>query len=150
MERRPKARTNPKVERRPKLSKEPEERRIPKAPLIRGGLLTWRFSEADKNGPFSWSNLGTNYRDVLEKLHAYETMTEQEIKNGGSHPISIDNLCKEARDRLVEIKLDDAGELMSFRLKGKERVWCRMFGSVMHVLWWDPQHQVCPSPKKHT
>ena len=86
----------------------------------------------------------------MEKLHLFETMEETDMRRGGSHPVEIDQLCKEARDRLAVIELDDLDALMSFRLTGPSRVWCRMDGSVMMVLWWDPRHAVCPSNKKHT
>lgn len=126
----------------PKKASEPE---------FRGGLLSWRFAKADNAGPFAWSNLSDEiYREVLEKLHSYEGMSHNEIDNSGSHTISISKLSKEAQDRLTEIKLDDLDEIMSFRMNGKARVICRPSGSLMRVLWWDPEHQVCPAPKKHT
>ena len=48
------------------------------------------------------------------------------------------------------IRQDDVDELMSFRLDSRGRVWCIQTGNIMRVLWWDPNHEVCPSFKKHT
>ena len=114
--------------------------------------MVWRFSAADRGGPFAWSELSdpAEYKAVMEKLHQFETMEETAIRRGGSHPVEPPQLSKAAYDRLVEIKLDDLDELMSFRITGAGRVWCRMSNNVMLVLWWDPTHEVCPSLLKHT
>lgn len=136
----------------PKSTFSPQVEKKPRIPAISGGQLVWRFSSADKNGPFSWSALSepAAYKEVLEKLHNFETMHEGDIAAQGSHAVELESLCKEARDRLSAIKLDDLDALMSFRLTGERRVWCRVDANVMHVLWWDPDHAVCPSHKKHT
>lgn len=65
-----------------------------------------------------------------------------------SHPIAVTGICKEARDRLTDIKRDDVDELMSFRLTGPNRVWCIQAGNIMRALWWDPEHKICPAKKK--
>ncbi|WP_342234545.1 hypothetical protein [Inquilinus sp. OTU3971] len=125
----------------------------PGFPKFKGGHLGWRFSSADKaSGPFSWSNLNDagEYKDVLEKLHQFETMNEHAIVNGGSHTVDVANLCTAAQRRLEELRIDDVDYLMSFRVGAKPRIWCRPNGHIMMVLWWDPNHQVCPSPKKGT
>jgi hypothetical protein len=148
---------------RPKVAKEPSPKQSPKvapnsqakAPnfiQMRGGALTWRFSTADRGGPFAWPTLedASSYKSVSERLHQFETMTEADIAQSGSHAVEISSLSKDARDRLTQIKLDDLDELFSFRIDGPTRVWCRPLGSLMLVLWWDPEHLVCPSNKKHT
>lgn len=148
---------------RPKVAKEPSPKQQPKvasnaragAPnfaQMRGGALVWRFSTADRGGPFAWPTLdkAAVYKTVSERLHQFETMTDLAIAQSGSHAVEISSLSKEARDRLTEIKLDDLDELFSFRIDGPKRVWCRPLGSMMLVLWWDPDHLVCPSFKKHT
>lgn len=110
----------------------------------------WRFSSPDRDGPFSWSALSDpkHYKDVMEKLHQFETMQETQIRAQGSHPVTIDQFSKQARDSLCAIKHDDIDELMSFRITGASRVWCLMHQNMMLVLWWDPQHEVCPCLKK--
>lgn len=82
----------------------------------------------------------------MDKLHAFETKTWEQIKAAGCHPIQIADLAKPARDRLVEIKRDDIDKLMSFRLTGTERVWCVKDVNIMSVLWWDPDHLVYEVP----
>lgn len=88
---------------------------------------------------------------VLSRLKNFESMTWREIDgNTGSHGVSLSSLSKEARDRLEEIRQDDAPELFSLRITGAARVWGILDEEVFRVLWWDPNHQVCPSIKKHT
>ncbi len=111
-----------------------------------GGHLGWRFAGADRNGPFSWAALvdAGEYKAVQEKLHEFEKLNWAQIIATGSHPIPLDKLSKEARERLAAIRQDDIDELMSFRVMGEPRVWCIPHKNLMRVLWWDPKHQVCP------
>jgi hypothetical protein len=147
--RQPTVRAAEKTKKLPKIFSEPETRKIPNMPIVRGGHLAWRFSSTDVDGPFAW-NSEINYTELVDKLKSFETMTDTDIRQQGSHPIQINKLSKLAQNRLSEIKHDDIDELMSFRLNGVQRVWCRIIGSVMCVLWWDPEHQVCPSQLKNT
>ena len=139
-------------ERKPKFAAIPVESKQAryKEPCIEGHPLAWRFSGCDRGGPFSWV-IGEDqkYREVIEKLHEYEDKTWAQILETGSHPIEVHKICKEARDRLVEIERDDIDELMSFRLTGPNRVWCDKKGHVMRILWWDAEHKVYPTPKDH-
>jgi hypothetical protein len=84
-------------------------------------------------------------------LQSLETMTWSDIHGTGSHPIPVDSLCKDARDRLSAIgKGDEYQELYSVRLSGRERIWGMRLGSELYLLWWDPEHEICPSKLKHT
>jgi hypothetical protein len=133
---------NPQPIKRPK-SKDPE---------IDGSPLAWRFSGSDNAGPYSWAALehGAPFKEVMDRLHEFETKTWEEIIRTGSHPIEVYKCEKPAKNRLEEIKQDDIDELMSFRVSGKKRVWCIKDRNIMRVLWWDPEHEVCPAPLKHT
>ena len=114
--------------------------------------MAWRFSAHDKDGPWAWTKLRdpAEYKRVVEKLHHFETMSLDKIREQRSHRVSRDLLVKEAKERLVTIKQDDIDELMSFRIAGRERVWCIQSRNIMKILWWDPRHEVCPSQQKHT
>ncbi|MER8975442.1 MULTISPECIES: hypothetical protein [unclassified Mesorhizobium] len=137
----------------PKHVVNPIPEKVPKwtESFIGGGEhpLAWRFSSSDPAGPFAWSALAPleKFKEVIEKLHEFETKSWQQIIDGGSHPIETYRLEKSARDRLSEIKQDDVDDLMSFRLSGANRVWCIQSGHIMRVLWWDPEHQVYIVPK---
>ena len=86
---------------------------------------------------------------IREKLAAFETMPFRDIIHGGSHDVETWRLSPEAKKRMQEIQVEQ-DSLMSLRICGKERVWGIRDGNVVHLLWWDREHTVCPSLKKHT
>lgn len=106
----------------------------------------------DVDGPWCFYREGINrLRYVVGKLRNFETMTWNEIKRcGGNHSIELTSLSAEARARLEEIRHNDEDALFSFRLSGRERVWGIRREALLHLLWWDPKHEVCPSHRKHT
>jgi hypothetical protein len=141
---------------KPKLGAIPQPTKTPRVqqppPGFRGGVLAWRFNAVDKGGPFAWSDLSdpVEFKALIEKLADFETMNEAALGGNGCHFIDVTDLSKEAQDRLIAIELDDLDQLYSMRIKGKMRVHCVHRPQYMRVLWYDPQHKVCPSPKKHT
>lgn len=114
--------------------------------------VSWRLGAMDKGG--TWSCMGIKADLLWDLIHArlrnFETMTIQEIIAGGSHSVPVSSMIPEAQARLKEIKLGLQEELFSLRLQGEERVWAIQDHTVLKILWWDPNHQVCPSVKKHT
>ncbi|HEX4964205.1 MAG TPA: hypothetical protein VF173_25490 [Thermoanaerobaculia bacterium] len=103
---------------------------------------------------FGWHRLApAKAIQLREKLANFESMTWHEILTDAkkrNHAIPIEDLCKEAQDRLEEVGLGDLDELVSLRLSGTERVWGMRDANVLVLVWWDPDHAVCPSLKKHT
>jgi hypothetical protein len=123
-----------------KHSADPIPSKLPKSndPLISGGHLSWRFSACDKGGNYCWNiQPHDKFREIIERLHEFETKTWDQIIATGSHPIQKTKIIKDARDRLSDIQMDDIDELMSFRMTGPNRVWCIQAGNL-----------ICPSPKK--
>jgi hypothetical protein len=139
-----------------KIHKEPDPKKEIKIasppPEYKGGILAWRFNAVDRGGPFAWSNLTCSdmHKSVIEKLADFETMDEGALQNKGCHEIETHILCKEAQQRLLYLELDDLTCLFSLRLGSKTRVFCIRRPTYMRVLWWDPEHKVCPSKKKNT
>lgn len=91
--------------------------------------------------------------DIREKLANFETMSWAEILVDAkkyNHQISVDQICQAATERLRELKLDDVDQLLSLRLQATQRVWGLLERGVVTLLWWDPNHEICPSVKKHT
>lgn len=68
----------------------------------------------------------------------------------GSHLIAVSDLAKNAQRRLEEIGQADVDEVYSLRFGGQKRIIGIRSGDALKILWWDPEHQVCPSQKKHT
>lgn len=110
----------------------------------------WRFSTIDKNGPFSWPQNEGIELEIVQKLHSFDSMTWQQIEGSDHHSIPLHKLSKEAQTRLTEIKKDDLDTVFSFHLAGKPRIICIRIGHIAQLLWYDPEHKVCPSTLKHT
>jgi hypothetical protein len=100
----------------------------------------------------SYKEYGANA--IRDKLANFETMTWNEIlldAKKQNHNVSVDKLIKEAQERLLEIFSEQLDELTCLHLTGKGRVWGIMIGrGVMDLLWWDAEHRIYPSHKKHT
>ena len=136
------------------ISKEQSRAKNPRSETFCKSALSpvWSFQRLDIGGPWCISNINdANYFvEVLKKLGEFEKMNWSDLGSGGSHLIAISKLAKRAQERLIEIKQEDIDDLFSFRLKGKERMWGIMDNGVIRLLWWDPNHEVCLSHKKHT
>lgn len=136
------------AKKQPKMGKPLQEERVV-------GKPTWRFQRLDWNGPWCPKELKTSAKtaEIIKKLGNVEHESWTQIKSRTSmksHLVSTEKLCKEAQKRLVELKLDDWGQIFSLRLSSKERLWGLLQGDIFYALWWDPEHQVCPSILKHT
>jgi hypothetical protein len=73
-----------------------------------------------------------------------------EISGPDNHFIDTAGCSKVARDRLVELSLDDTAELYSLHVNGRQRIIGIRDRQVLKILWYDPDHQVYPSRKKGT
>lgn len=111
----------------------------------------WRFSTVDKQGPFAWPKGQPAESEIVSKLHSFDSMKWSDIQGKQHHFLSVNSLSKEATKRLSEISLDDEIEnLFSFHLQGKPRIICVRHNDIALLLWYDPEHKVAPSKKKHT
>jgi hypothetical protein len=114
----------------------------------------WRIARMELADIYGWQNLdATKIQVIHTKLSGFESMTWREIlldSKKQNHTVPVQNLCKSARDRLIILNLDDLDEITSLRLSGTERIWGVINQGIMELLWWDPNHEVYPSIKKHT
>lgn len=101
--------------------------------------------------PYGWHRLDhQTLHDVRDKLKDFETMTWREILWPGTpgrtrnHAVSIEKMSATAQARLRSHH-QGLSNLVSLRLTGRQRVWGILSGGVLHLLWWDPDHAVCPS-----
>lgn len=98
--------------------------------------------------PYGWHTLdGSTLLYIREKLAHFETMTWNEILIAAkkrNHSIAVADLSPEAQQRLEDLGLG-LDEVVSLRLSGPERVFGYLENGVLVLLWWDPEHQVCPS-----
>ena len=104
--------------------------------------------------PYGWNVVDSaKLDDIRIKLSQLEGKTWNAILVGDkhrNHTVTTNDISKVARERLAAMNLDDLEELVSLRLSGAERVWGYRIGFVLHLMWWDPHHEICPSPLKHT
>jgi hypothetical protein len=111
----------------------------------------WAFRWVDVGGPWCWTRLsGDEHALVVERLKRFESMTWGEIEGGEHHLVGVDRCSRKARERLAELRHDDAERLFSLRVTGRKRVYGLRDEHVLCFLWWDPEHEVFPSVRKHT
>lgn len=148
-----------KIKKRPAHKKFPPPLKIPrgkeKVKQIEQEYISWHLRILDGSGDWSWKGIDekTIWKDIHSKLSEFERKTWNEIlikEKKRNHTIQVSDICTEAQKRLKKIKQDDIDELVSLRLTGQKRVWGIKEGNILKVLWWDPDHTVCPSQKKYT
>lgn len=146
-----------------KNGKQPAQEHHPKkgGKIPRGGSaaanipalpFSWSVTSADFKGPFGWHVTDTKliFDDVIPRLKSFETMTWAQVDGpSGSHFIEHGDLCKEAQDRLGELGRE-VDQMFSLRVTGAKRIYGIREGAILEILWWDPDHLICPAPKKHT
>jgi len=112
----------------------------------------WRFQSIDNDGAYGWANAGHDLiaNEIFPKLKDFESMTWQAIERAGSHFINISDITRNAQKRLEEIKQDDIDQVFSLRLNGTNRIIGIREAHILKILWWDPNHDVCPSHLRNT
>lgn len=91
------------------------------------------------------------FEEIIPKLISFEGRQWSEILQDKKHNhwISCSKLIKEAQDRLDELHLQ-YDELFSLRLTGRLRLFGYIENGIFYIIWHDPDHEICPSVKKHT
>ena len=128
------------------------ERKTPKIVLhVDSCLPEFKSDQMDMAGPWGWDKFDPlQLQEVFQKIFESQKLTWQVLRDNGSHLVQVDALCSKAQKRLGELGQDDCDELFSFRITGRKRIWGIKDGNILWLLWWDPEHEVCPSNKKHT
>lgn len=109
----------------------------------------WKFSKHDKSTTEFHIKKGLDV-ELFEKLVDYEGYKWNDIittSGGNNHFIQASSLNKEARSYCERFQIE---EVMSLRLTGKKRLFGTMSQNVFSIIWYDPEHKICPSIKKHT
>ncbi len=157
MSKNPKSAYSPRGQKQPATERPPTAEKISKAVIgVNANNLTpaWRISSIQTVDPFGWHQIdGQKLIEIHAKLSEFEKRTWNDIlvvNKKQNHAVCLGSLCKAARDRLVQLQLDDVEQFVSLRLSGAERVWGIRTHNVLTILWWDPDHEVCPSLKRNT
>lgn len=148
---------SPKRPKRVKVREEPKTEKVARIPAIPDtGKLnpSWQISILEMYDSFGWHEIDRDtLNEIRKKISNFESMTWNEILVRDSHRnhfVAIPRICREAQDRLQELRLDDIDGVTSLRLSGLERVWGIRDGAVLKLLWWDPDHSICPSLPRYT
>ena len=97
-----------------------------------------------------------NHKEILEKIILYSNMTWSDIRkqthdNNKSkhHFLEMESLSGAALERIRANKLEDFSDsIFSFALQNKLRLIGYRQDAFFHLVWFDPQHEFCPSQKK--
>lgn len=113
---------------------------------------TWQFNRTDKIHE-KW-NVHNNCQleELMDKLTSFERMTWSEIMVDAKkqhHHVYVETFIKEAQSRLSELRIYE-DQLFSLRLTGATRVYGILRDGVFSIIWYDCNHEICPSVKKHT
>ena len=131
----------------PRVAVNPDELAA-RRPAFRVGMMDLEWRTPLGHG---WLTLsGADWLELQLKNKNIEAFSWLDLKRAGSHNVSLEQVIREAQTRLendLHLELD---EIFSVRLSGKERIWGMKIVNVLHVIWFDPEHEICPAPKKNT
>ena len=118
----------------------------------------WRFDQLDLNGKFRFDlHRGDfDHVEVLSKLVNYGNMKWSEIdaqthdrRNRSKHHYLCEGeLSADAVERIRAMHMEeDTDTIFSFSLMNKLRIIGTRKNGEFHVIWYDPEHEFCPSSK---
>lgn len=118
----------------------------------------WRFYRMKyfNNSGYGWDDMileKENVIEVLERLHDLEQKTWDDLlhkEKKKNHPISVTDIIPEANKLLRNNHMDDIDSIYSFHLTSTLRIWGIFTGNVLDIIWWDKNHEICPSELKYT
>ena len=152
----------PKATKRPKIAsglgppaggRQPRTVLADRAPDGAHAHPVFSFKHVDRHydGEWGWPKLTPEKaKELWDYTFEMSVLTWKDIRSQTSgkrkrnHDHEVARLCREAQDRLAELKLDDVDELFRFRLSGKARLWGIVADGIFHAVWWDPEHRVYP------
>ena len=112
---------------------------------------SWRVGQLQvaAGDPFTWNDLSAEkLLEIRAQLASFESMTWNQISVEGkyhNHSIPVNRLIPQAQRRLRDMGLGSYDDLFRFRIGNLPRIWGFRDRHVMHLLWWDPEHLICPS-----
>lgn len=118
--------------------------------------LVIRIGQVDVGGPWCLSKATpAQWVDLLQHVTNFESMRVRDLF-WGQNPIGLaydlddPKLHPDVKPRLDEIGHDDEDTIDRLRVNGPGRLYGFRRGREFWTLWWDPDHEVYESKKKHT
>ncbi|BDR53130.1 hypothetical protein KIM372_10370 [Bombiscardovia nodaiensis] len=120
--------------------------------------IIFRFDAVDLEGDCPWSLANmtvADHAELLAKLKEYERSTVGELTSATMHNFTIYHdfsRCpnSQAVQRLGSHYEREGDSIARFSLSGKKRLYGFLIDNHFHIVWWDPEHEIWPSHKKHT
>jgi hypothetical protein len=117
----------------------------------------WTAQEVDHEhaGAWDWDLTPKETADLLDLLSSTSRLVWREVKElkfnsqrrtrALHHSQPVESICTEARQRLDAMGRGDQEEVFRLRHGNTIRVWGVLEGPVFSILWFDRDHQVCPT-----
>ncbi|MCT8157695.1 hypothetical protein [Bifidobacterium polysaccharolyticum] len=120
--------------------------------------IIFRFDLVDLEPDCPWSLAKmseSDHAEFLKKLKQFEYSKVGELKSPrlGSFKTYHDfSKCpnQDPVERLGKYYEFEGDSIARFRLSGKKRLYGFLIDNGFHIVWWDPEHEIWPSKKKHT
>ena len=146
---------SPQKDRGPKSLVTPSNEKRPKADSIENWKdmqPAWRVSLLEMHTPFGWTNVDEgSILKIRERLGSLESSKWKDFfPNYRNHFIKLTSLCKDARDHLERMQQDDIDSVVSLGVTQTGRIFGILEHNILKILWWDPDHQICPMDKPNT
>jgi hypothetical protein len=134
--------------------------KVASSPASTSGLKPlFSFAHVDRASKHKWAFKpdGDHATTLLAFICEMSQLTwggiEQQRAGGHKkhHTQDIATMAPDAQKDLRRTKLDETfggDEMFRFRLAGEQRLWGFRNGRIFHVVWWDWDHKVYPTPKK--
>jgi hypothetical protein len=105
----------------------------------------WRFSPSSDHAPELFQFLCEMAKLTWAEINAQQTGGKSRHKK--HHDQELSSIAPEAQKDIARAGLDEifGDEIYRFRLGGTRRLWGFRDEHTFHVVWWDPEHLVCPT-----
>lgn len=121
---------------------------------VKNEFLRFRFDLLDDMDQWCLGSIKSeDLHLLLTKMKHFESMRVKEIFHAGEEPgksYSMESIIKPAQERMRSRQLDDVDSIQRLNIGGAKRLYGLLKGKEFSVIWWDPKHEICPSPLKHT
>lgn len=140
---------SPKARRRYNPTSSNKPRVFEDVDALEGKNFTWAIHKNYidiRHDEWGWDNI--KFREfvkiIVRRLNDLETMAWQEItKRTSCHPMPVQNICSKAQSRINEL-FKDIDTLHQIDVSEFGRVWGFRDRSMFYLIWYDPDHTVCP------
>ncbi len=115
--------------------------------------FSWRVHNSfiDYRHPkFGWCTVDILYflKNIIQRLQSYEGQVWHDLKlDHRCHPWGLDEIPKECYSRLEERQID-IEQLYQIPLGSKPRIIGYKDRQVFYLMWWDKEHEFCPTKAK--